>query len=288
MKKIILIISLVFVSFAANADELIENVSTKISEYAAGLIPGEGHTEVSIDLRKNHSPDFSILGVREILPIEDGKIFTQFSLFNTERDTGDGGDERYIGNLGFGARKLAADNTIMFGINNFWDYEVDTEHMRTSIGAEVRSAVIDLHINRYLGTGDEYNEENVLDGWDFGVASQIPYLHWAKAFVTGYQWEGILRDDVNGTKYGSEMALSPNFNLELAYDDKDAGTTDEWYSKLQFVHPGNAGPTALTDGISDTPWKENRDMSGELLSKVKRSNKIMIEFKGSATISRTD
>jgi hypothetical protein len=29
-------------------------------------------------------------------------------------------------------------------------------------------------------------------------------------------------------------------------------------------------------------------MSGELLSKVKRNNKIMIEYKGSATISRTD
>jgi hypothetical protein len=29
-------------------------------------------------------------------------------------------------------------------------------------------------------------------------------------------------------------------------------------------------------------------VSGELLSKVKRNNKIMIEFKGSATISRTD
>ena len=42
------------------------------------------------------------------------------------------------------------------------------------------------------------------------------------------------------------------------------------------------------DGVSDIAFKENRDMSGELLSKVKRSNKIFIEFKGSSTISRTD
>jgi len=42
------------------------------------------------------------------------------------------------------------------------------------------------------------------------------------------------------------------------------------------------------DGISKTAWKENKDMSGELLSKVKRNNKIMIEFKGSATVSRGD
>ena len=42
------------------------------------------------------------------------------------------------------------------------------------------------------------------------------------------------------------------------------------------------------DGISDVAWKENKDMSGELLSKVNRQNKIMIEFKGTSTISRTD
>ena len=77
--------------------------------------------------------------------------------------------------------------------------------------------------------------------------------------------------------------------LPLRKDNKDtSGLDDEWYSKLQFFHPPReSGPTAL-DGISDTAWKENKDMSGELLSKVKRSNKIMIEFKGLSTISRTD
>jgi len=88
---------------------------------------------------------------------------------------------------------------------------------------------------------------------------------------------------------GSEMLLTPNLNMEVAYDDKDKeGLDDEWYSKLQFFHPPRENaPTAL-DGISATAWKENKDMSGELLSKVKRSNKIFIEFKGAATISRTD
>ena len=47
------------------------------------------------------------------------------------------------------------------------------------------------------------------------------------------------------------------------------------------------GPSAK-DGIAKTAWKEEKDMSGELLTKVKRNNKIMIEFKGAATISRTD
>ena len=278
MKKYLLALGILFVASASIAEdvtgETLNIISKKISEFTSNLIPGEGHTEASIDFRENHSPDFSILAVREIAPIEDGKVFTQFSLFSTESANGKaGGDDRYIGNIGLGARKLSQDNTILFGINNFYDYDVEEEHFR---------------VNRYEGLSDEYNKEQVLDGWDYPLASQIPHLHWASAFITGYEWEGVLRDDVRGRKIGSEMSLTPNVNFELAFDDKDAeGLDDDWYSKLNFIHPGKEGPTAM-DGVSDIAFKENRDMSGELLSKVKRSNKIFIEFKGSAVINRTD
>lgn len=288
MKKLLVLFYLLFATIPSSADDVLDNVSVKISEFASGLIPGEGHTEVGIDLRESHSPDFNILGVREILSLDQGNIFTQFSLFNTEQPTGDGGDERIIGNLGFGTRHLTADNTMMIGLNNFYDYDLENEHLRTSLGVEARSAVLELFYNRYLGLSDEYNEEHVLDGHDFKIASQIPYLHWAKAFYNLYQWEGVLREDVNGIKLGSEMQLTPNLNFELAYDDKDtAGVSDEWYSKISFVHPGKEGPTAL-DGVSDTAWKESKDMSGELLSKVHRQNKIMVEFKATSSITRTD
>ena len=264
-------------------------VSKKVSDFALNLIPGEGHTEASINLREEYSPDFSILGVREITPIDDGTFFTQFSLFSTELSNGKpDGDERIIGNLGFGARKLTQDNTILYGINSFYDVDLENNHERGSVGAEVRSAVLAFHFNQYQRISDDYNEENVLNGWDYQLSSQIPYLHWASAFVNEYRWDGVLRDDTRGRKMGSEMLLTSNSNLEIAFDDKDkTGVDDEWYAKLQFFHPGKDGPTAK-DGISDVAWKENRDMSGELLSKVKRQNKIMVEFKGLSTVSRTD
>jgi len=289
MKKLLVLFYLLFITAPSNAEDILQNLSGKISEFATGLIPGEGHTEVSLDLRESHSPDWSILGVREIAPVDNGKIFTQFSLFNTERANGKGGgDERIIGNLGFGLRKLSNDNTMMFGINNFYDYDIDTEAMRTSLGLEARSAVLEFHYNMYESLSDEYNEETVLDGSDFQLSSQIPYLHWAEIFVNEYEWKGVKRNDVEGRKLGSEMLLTSNSNLEIAFDDKDKqGVEDEWYAKLQFFHPGKEGPTAQ-DGISDTPWRENKDMSGELLSKVKRQNKIMIEFKGTSNISRSD
>ena len=280
IKKLIPFLFTFFLSLNVHA----EDVSDKISGYISNLIPGEGDTEVSIDLRDNHSADFSILAVRELSKINSGNIFTQISLFNTEKNS----EDRIVGNFGLGSRKLLYDNTLLAGVNAFIDNDFDETTRRVSLGFELKNAVLDFSSNIYEGIEDS-QDERVMNGWDYTLASQVPYIHWSKIFVSQYQWEGILREDVEGTKLGSEMLLTPHVNLEVAYDDKDRdGLEDEWYAKIQLVHPPrNNGPTAL-DGISDTAWNKNKDMSDELLSKVKRNNKIMIEFKGNSTISRTD
>ena len=287
MKKILILVLTLFISSVANADVIgqsLSKASEKISEYTIGLIPGEGHTEVSIDLRESSKPDFSILAVRELLKLDSGNIFTQMSLFNTEQAN----EEKIIGNFGLVSRKLFDNNTMLAGFNAFIDNDFSETNRRASIGFELRNAVLDFHSNIYEGLHDS-QDERVLDGWDYRLASQVPYLHWSKVFINHYEWDGVLRDDIKGTKMGSEMILTKTLNFEVAYDDKNKnGLEDEWYTKIQFVYPPrNNGPTAM-DGISKVAFNENKDMSGELLSKVKRSNKIMVEFKGSATISRTD
>ena len=278
-RTLISIILYLFLTSMVYAD-----VSKNVSEYVSNLIPGNGHTEVSIDLRENNKPDYSILGVREILELDSGNIFTQFSLFNTEQNN----SERIIGNLGIGSRKLLNSDTLMIGMNAFIDQDFNESHKRGSFGFEVRNSVLDFNGNMYRSLQDT-TKEIILDGWDYRLAGQVPYVHWSKIFINSYEWDGVLREDIKGMKIGSEMVLTPISILELAYDDKDKkGLEDEWYAKIQFIYPPkNNGPTAL-DGISDLAWKENKDMSGELLSKVQRNNKIMIEFKGSSTISRTD
>ena len=259
-----------------------ENVSKKVSDLISQMIPGEGYTETSIDLRENTKPDFNILAVRELDKTDDGNFFTQFSLFNTEKNN----EERIVGNLGFGKRTLSDDKLMMTGFNTFIDLD-DNENVRGSLGIEARNAVLEFGSNYYLGINDG-DGEKVLDGYDLRLASQIPYLHWADAFVKSYSWEGVDRDDVEGTMLGADLSLTPTFNLELAYDDKDkAGLEDEWYAKIQFVYPPREGATAQ-DGIGDSMWRDEKDMTGQLLTKVKRQNKIMIEFKGNSKITRTD
>jgi hypothetical protein len=283
MKKIILVLSILLISFSSQAEDLTNKISEATSGYISNLISGEGTTEVSIQLRENFKPDFSILGVRELDRTDSENTFVQFSLFNTERLN----KERYIGNLGMGKRFLSDDTYTLTGFNAFLDYD-HYGNTRASIGAEIKNAVMGLHSNYYKKIDNGSVDEKVLDGYDIELSSQVPYLHWADIFYNTYHWDGVDRDDVKGTKIGTDLLLTSSLALEAAYDDKDKkGLEDEWYAKILFVHPPREGATAQ-DGVSSQIWKKEKDMSGEMLTKVKRNNKIMIEFKGTGTISRLD
>ena len=253
-----------------------------ISDYFSNLIPGDGDTELSIDLRENYSADYSLLLVRELDGETNKNTFTQLSLFNTEKDSKD----RNVLNFGVGKRFLSDDKFSLTGLNAFLDYD-DEGNLRSSIGLEVRNAVLDFSFNNYFAL-DDADGEKVLDGYDLRLASQIPYVHWAEIFINSYSWDGVTRDDVEGLMYGTEMLLSPNINLEIAFDDKDkAGLDDEYYAKIMFVHPPR-NSASISDGISSDMWRAQKDMSDEMLTKVKRNNKIMVEFSGSASIVRAD
>ena len=253
-----------------------------ISDYFSNLIPGGGDTELSIDLRENHSADYSLLLVRELDGEASQNTFTQLSLFNTEKNS----EDRNVLNFGVGKRFLSDDKFSLTGLNAFLDYD-DEGNLRYSIGLEIRNAVLDFSFNNYFAL-DDADGEKVLDGYDLQLASQIPYLHWADIFINSYAWDGRTRSDVEGLKIGSELSLSPTLQFEIAFDDKDQkGLEDEYYAKIMFVYPPKEGPTA-GDGISSSMWRESKDMSGELLTKVKRNNKIFVEFNGSASIVRAD
>ena len=188
--------------------------SNTVSEYISNLIPGEGDTEVSIDLRENYSPDYSILLVRELDRNENGNYFTQMSIFNTEKNN----DERITANFGLGKRYLSDDKFTLTGLNVFLDYD-NEGNARSSLGLEMRNAVLEFVYNNYFGL-DDADGEKVWDGYDLRLASQIPYLHWADIFLNSYSWDGVERNDIEGLIIGSELSLSSTLQLELAYDDK--------------------------------------------------------------------
>ena len=109
MKKYLVFIFSIFIFTTSSAKDL--------SEFFSNLIPGEGLTEVSIELtgEQDDDVDIQILGVRDISSDDSSNFFTQFSIFNTEVNN----DYRLIANLGFGYRILTPDENFMFGLNSF-------------------------------------------------------------------------------------------------------------------------------------------------------------------------
>jgi len=179
----------------------------------------------------------------------------------------------------------------MIGGNVFVDYDAKG-NSRYSLGFEFRTAVFDILINHYEAISGQKTvgdfKERALDGNDMSISGQIPYLPWAKINLTHYEWKKVNNSkNSKGDKLSFDLLLTPNVVMELGVDDNNIQKKDN-FAKISFVFPAREGPAASTDFISDEAFPGG-DMSSQLLSKVKRSNKITLESEGvGVTISRLD
>ena len=290
MKKVLLSIIATLLFTAANADvkgQALSKVSEKISEYTIGLIPGEGVTEVSVEVREEDNPDFEILGVRDILSKENSNLFTQFSLHNNEVN----GDNRYIGNLGLGYRFLNSDKSMMFGVNSFYDRDIQEDHSRASLGLEAKASILDFTLNKYQKTTNmkvvNGDEEQTLSGLDYNISSQVPYIPWTVFNFQGYRWENEKAvQDTKGRVYSLEMALNPSLQFDLSRDVSGVnGVDDTDIAKLTFVYPPRENKPTLQDGLVANIAFEKKNMKDELKKKVRRNNNIVIEVQGSVIVT---
>ena len=192
LKNLFLIFLSLFYISASYADvkgKVLNDLSGKISSTLGSLIPGEGVTEASVEIREKDNPDFEILGVRDILSKENSNLFTQFSLHNNEVN----GDNRYIGNLGLGYRFLNSDKSMLFGINSFYDRDIQENHSRISLGLEAKASILDFTFNQYQKITNQKiingTKEQVLSGNEYNLSSQVPYMPWTTLNLQGYKWE---------------------------------------------------------------------------------------------------
>lgn len=286
MKRILIFIFSVFIFTTSNANEILNNLSTKVSEFAAGLIPGEGLTEVDIEFKESQEPDFTILGVRDINKTKNSNFFTQFSLHNNDVQ----GDERYIGNLGFGYRILTDDNSMMLGINSFYDRDIGNDHARGSIGLEARGSVLEFNLNQYYSLSRmekiSGEEEQSLGGIDYSLSSQIPYMPWAKIGWTGYKHDADKASvNTEGDIYSLGMALTPSLQLDIATDESNHSSGDSDSLSIMFIYPPRDQKATLVDGLTSNEIWNKESMEHKLSEKVKRNNNIVIEVQGSVIIT---
>ena len=290
MKKIFKLIFILFLSSSANADvkgQTLSKASEKISSTIANLIPGEGVTEVSVEIREEDNPDFEILGVRDILSKENSNLFTQFSIHNNEVN----GDNRYIGNLGLGYRFLNSDKSMMIGVNSFYDRDIQEAHSRVSLGFEAKASILDFTFNQYQKTTNQKiingTKEQVLSGNEYNLSSQVPYMPWTTFNFQGYRWENEkATNDTKGIIYSLEMALNPSLQFDLSRDVSSVdGVDDVDLAKISFVYPPRENKPTLQDGLVSEVAFVKENMDDKLKEKVRRNNNLVVEIQGAVIIT---
>ena len=293
MRKILILLFLVICPVAAYADSL-EDVINKVYEkgenklegfIAEKLFNGPGDTEISINTKRDAKPEYSIMIVRPINIHDDRLNFYQLQISNHSVL----GDARQTLNLGYGHRFLASDKTKFVGFNTFLDRDIHS-NSRMSVGAEIKSTVFEANGNFYKalsesdGAGNSVgsNQERVLDGYDINLVGQVPNMPWANIVYTDYKWKKSKNSkDSEGTILKTEINLSNTLTLEAGFDDNNISKTDE-FLKLTYSYPPKDRPTAL-DGFSDVAF-EMSDVSGEMLTKVRRTNTITVEVEASGVV----
>ena len=271
------------IAFNANA----ENISQKLSNFLDELIPGEGVTDVSIQVNEEDNPDIEILTNRSIDKTDDSNRFIQMSLHTQETNNKD----RLITNLGYGYRELSDDNSFMYGANAFIDIESEG-HMRASLGLEAKGKILDLNANFYEALSGKENidgvNEEVLSGYQFNLTTQMPYMPWSTLNIQNYYFENIkASNDTEGNKISLEMNLTPTLQFDISQDFSDTtGVDDETDFKLSLRYPPSENKPNLQDGFISNVAFEKANMKDKLVQKVRRDNNLTVEIQGAVILTK--
>jgi len=277
-------------------DRGISKTLTSIGEVITDAIPGEGDTEITISEQENYDIKYSILVVRPLamnpLAAINNKhlYFTQIRLGNHEPFANS--DERHLLNLGFGLRSLANNNNAVIGANVFYDYEFDEGHSRASVGVEYLASNFQLSANIYdrLSESESYTSgsativEEVLNGYDYSIVGQVPYLPWANLIYNGYRWDQS-GSDLEGNRISLEARILRGMVFEYGRNDIDNSSDDEHFYNLSLRWPNDHRglPTIFTNPVSDYAFSE-KNMENEMLHKVRRTNNIITQRSGGGAV----
>ena len=271
MKKFLIIILTLFVFNVSNADtsKIKDNFFSSIERFLDGNFDD---TDFSIKSTEGLKPQIGILTFKPLNDTDQGLTFFQGSFF-----THDGGDRNTL-NLGLGKRILSNDESVMFGLNAFYDHEIDYDHQRASIGGEIKSSILELSTNHYFAisnevTGKNNIKEEVADGYDLEFGAHVPYIPTAKMYAKIFEYDIPGGSDYEGVEYSSNIGI-PNsgMNFEVGYKDYgNNGYEDQWFFNLTFSLNKMNPNTSL---VSDKAF-ERVSMKDKKYEKVRRENIIV-------------
>ena len=270
IKNLVILFFLFFLTPFSFADTLkIKNEF--VSSFESFLNENFENTDFTIKSIENSKPEIGILTLKPLIDTDNGLTFFQGSFFTHDGD-------RETLNLGFGRRIFSNNDSVMFGLNTFYDHELDYDHQRTSLGAEIRSSILELNSNHYFAlsnsrTGKDNIKEEVADGYDIEIGAHVPYMPTAKFYTKYFEYDNPGGFDYEGLEYSSKIGI-PNTGLDFEVGFKDYGNNgyeDQWFFNLTFNINKMNSNTSL---ISDQAF-ERTSMKDKKYEKVRRENLIV-------------
>ena len=265
---IILFTVLIFSTSSADTSKIKDNFFNSIESF---LDDNFENTDFSIKSKEGNKPEIGILTFKPINESEDEITFFQGSLFTHDGD-------RETLNLGFGKRIFSEDDSMMYGLNAFYDHELDYKHQRISLGGEIKSSILELNTNHYFAisnevTGKNNIKEEVADGYDLEIGAHIPHIPSAKIYAKIFEYDIPGGSDFEGMEYSSKIGV-PNTGINLEIGLKDYGNNsydDQWFFNLTFsLNKINPNKAFITDEAY-----ERISMKDKKYEKVRRENLIV-------------
>ena len=284
MNKLVITLFYFILSLNASADEIKKNLQNefqseiysnidKISRDLTSTLAEKLKTyeqikylDISVNLQEKLKPTFEIQSVNKIREESNSVVFNQTNIMSHDGDT--------TVNLGIGTRRLLHNESLMTGVNGFFDYQFEDEHFRKGIGFEAVSSSLDLIGNYYeaisgLKDTDE-GKERALDGWDVKLNFHLPNKTKTDLFAQLFQWEN---PDTSYKEKGEKIGLSTqigNFSFKAGYLN-DNKNNDGYFGDIKLIIPLGKANT-----IKENSKNENLSMRSKLYMPVQRENKIKV------------
>jgi hypothetical protein len=216
---------------------------------------------------KTKTEIISTLRLRETA---NGFLFNQTSIVDF--------DDRTTVNFGLGYRNINDADTVIIGINGFYDYELDAKHRRTGMGVEYLTSLAEFRYNSYKAQSNtrlhKGINESALDGNDYKLTANLPYFYASDVYYNRAKWKDGAGYKVTQKEWGLTAEIIPNVTMAAARQQTNSGKRSSTASISYAIPLGGPAlaPREMQDGSWTTRLKPIRD---QLYRPVERENRIM-------------
>ena len=256
----------------------VERVVTQFAETEAKkkTEPLLDNVQVSVTSIRN-GPEYELRGLKAFDQVNPNHFgFTEFGLVSDKEDA--------TINIGLGIRRLSEDQTVMGGVNAFYDQEAGSGHKRGSVGIELVSTPFRLNANRYYALSDgkaisALQTEKPMSGHDIDLEVALPYFPGLFAGYNQSTWNGEDGGaDLERKSYRLKGNLSKNLSVEVGKRTYSSSVDDQNTAKLSYNYVFGADTDVPTIIDMDTqPYRHKKIGPRERYRLVERENKIVTQ-----------